>query len=110
MTDNLRELPVWEHETIQWFELAPGVAVPTLATDALFAYICGHGAAHLWARLRWRADVAALLAREPDGGDRLWHAVIAVVKPARPPAPSCSPGASSIRPCHRPSPHPHRSA
>jgi hypothetical protein len=76
MTDNPHEPPVWDHEAIQWVELAPGAAVPTLATDALFAYICNHGAAHLWARLRWVADVAALLAREPDGGDRLWHGAV----------------------------------
>ncbi|WP_164913513.1 nucleotidyltransferase family protein [Sphingomonas sp. UV9] len=77
MTDAAYERPVRDHEAIQWVELAPGAAIPTLATDALFAYICNHGAAHLWARLRWLADVAALLAREPDGGDRLWHAAVA---------------------------------
>lgn len=77
MTDNLHERPVRDREAIQWVELAPGAAVPTLATDALFAYVCNHGAAHLWARLRWLADVAALLAREADGGDRVWHAAIA---------------------------------
>ncbi len=47
------------------------------ATDALFDYICNHGAAHLWARSHWLVDVAALLAREPDGGDQLWHAAVA---------------------------------
>lgn len=77
MADNPREYPILERETIQWVELAPGAALPTLATDALFAYICNHGAAHLWARLRWLADVAALLARETDGGDRLWHGAVA---------------------------------
>ncbi|KQS46281.1 hypothetical protein ASG20_18220 [Sphingomonas sp. Leaf198] len=77
MTDALRERPAQDREAVQWVDLAPGAAVPTLATDALFAYICNHGAAHMWARLRWLADVAALLAREPDGGDRLWHAAVA---------------------------------
>ena len=77
MTDNPHERPVRDHDAVQWVELAPGAAVATLATEALFAYICSHGAAHLWARLRWLADVAALLAREPDGGDRLWHAAVA---------------------------------
>ncbi len=77
MTDNSSERLVWDCEAIQWVDLAPGAAVPTLATDALFAYICNHGAPHLWARLRWLADVAALLAREPDGGNRLWHAAVA---------------------------------
>ncbi len=77
MTDNLQERPVRDCDALQWVELAPGAAVPPLATDALFAYVCNHGAAHLWARLRWLADVAALLAREPDGGDRLWNAAVA---------------------------------
>lgn len=77
MTDALREAPIWDREAVQWVELAPGAAIPTLATDALFAYICNHGAAHMWARLRWLADVAGLLAREPDGGDRLWRGAVA---------------------------------
>ncbi len=77
MTDALHERPVWDREAVQWVELAPGAAVPTLATDALFAYVCHHGAAHMWARLRWLADVAGLLAREADGGDRLWRAAVA---------------------------------
>ncbi len=110
MTDNLHERPVQDREALQWVELAPGAAVPTLATDALFAYVCNHGAAHLWARLRWLADIAALLAREPDGGDRLWHAQSPVARPARPRPPSCSPGASSARPRRPPSQPLHRSA
>jgi hypothetical protein len=82
MTDTLHERPLRDRpardsDAVQWVELAPGAAVATLATEALFAYVCNHGAAHLWARLRWLADVAALLAREPDGGDRLWHAAVA---------------------------------
>jgi hypothetical protein len=49
----------------QWVELAPGMAVPTLARDELFAYLCVHGATHAWSRLKWLADVAALVGREP---------------------------------------------
>ena len=37
-------------------------SLPTLATPALFAYLCGHGAIQGWQRLKWVADVAALLA------------------------------------------------
>jgi hypothetical protein len=82
MTDTLHERPLRDRpardsDAVQWVELAPGAAVATLATEALFAYVCNHGAAHLWARLRWLANVAALLAPEPDGGDRLWHAAVA---------------------------------
>ena len=42
--------------------IAPHVALPTLATDELFAYLVVHGATHAWSRLKWLADVAALLA------------------------------------------------
>lgn len=39
-----------------------GQAVPTLATAELFAYLTVHGATHGWARLKWLADVAGLIA------------------------------------------------
>jgi len=45
----------------QLVEVAPGRTLPTLATEELFAYLCAHGAAHGWSRLKWLADVAALL-------------------------------------------------
>jgi len=38
-----------------------GGAVRTLADDALFAYLCVHGALHGWARLKWLADLNAWL-------------------------------------------------
>jgi hypothetical protein len=44
--------------------VAPGVELPTLAKDELFAYLCVHGATHAWSRLKWIADVGALLAGE----------------------------------------------
>ena len=34
----------------------------TLGDEDLFAYLCMHGARHLWNRLKWLADVNALLA------------------------------------------------
>lgn len=42
-------------------ELMPGTSLATLAPAPLFAYLVFHGAKHLWARLKWLADVAALL-------------------------------------------------
>jgi Uncharacterised nucleotidyltransferase len=33
-----------------------------LAPDDLFAYLCVHGAHHFWSRLKWLADLNALLA------------------------------------------------
>ncbi len=39
-----------------------GMTLPTLERDALFAYLCVHGAASGWRRAKWLADLAALLA------------------------------------------------
>lgn len=39
-----------------------GGAVRTLAPDLLHAYLCVHGGGHAWERLKWLADLAALLA------------------------------------------------
>ncbi len=45
----------------QEVQLAPGIALPTLALDELFAYLCVHGASSAWFRLKWITDLAALL-------------------------------------------------
>jgi hypothetical protein len=50
----------------QSVEVAPGMALPTLAKDELFAYLCAHGATHGWSRLKWLADLAALLKHEDE--------------------------------------------
>lgn len=52
----------------QWVEVAPGLCLPTLAREELFAYLCAHGAATAWSRLKWPADLAALLSREDAEG------------------------------------------
>ena len=44
--------------------IAPGRSVDTLGGDGLLAYLCVHGAAHGWMRLKWLADVYALLPHE----------------------------------------------
>jgi hypothetical protein len=47
----------------------------TLGDEDLFAYLCMHGALHWWSRLKWLADVNALLASTPeDGIERLVRA------------------------------------
>jgi hypothetical protein len=47
----------------------------TLGEEDLFAYLCMHGALHWWNRLKWLADVNALLATTPeDGVERLVRA------------------------------------
>jgi hypothetical protein len=53
------------HSPQQRVAIAPGLALPTLAKDELFAYLCVHGATHAWSRLKWLADVAALLKHDP---------------------------------------------
>jgi hypothetical protein len=54
-----------------------GETVATLADEALFAYLCAHGTAHGWARLKWLADVNAFLTRPgaPDV-ERLYREAI----------------------------------
>jgi len=50
----------------------------TFSGDDQFAYLCAHGAAFAWCRLKWLADVGAILARnDPDGMVRLYEAAIA---------------------------------
>jgi hypothetical protein len=45
----------------QEVEVAPGITLPTLARDEVFAYLCVHGASSAWFRLKWIADLSALL-------------------------------------------------
>ncbi len=48
------------------------VGLRTLGDEDLFAYLCMHGALHWWNRLKWLADVNALLLSTPqDGVERL---------------------------------------
>jgi hypothetical protein len=52
-------------------------ASPRDETDAklkdLLIYLCVHGAAHQWFRLKWLADIAALLAQMPQGERESFH-------------------------------------
>src|SRR3974377_2389702 len=50
-------------------------AVRTLGEEDLFAYLCMHGALHWWYRLKWLADINALLAAAPEASiERLFQA------------------------------------
>ena len=40
--------------------------IPTFRIEELFVYLCVHGAQHSWSRMKWLADVAALLATIPS--------------------------------------------
>ena len=50
------------HSPAQSVTLANGASLRTLAPDDLFAYLCVHGAHHSWSRLKWLADLNALIA------------------------------------------------
>lgn len=45
----------------QEVEVSPGLFLPTLRREEMFAYLCVHGAGSGWFRLKWASDVAALL-------------------------------------------------
>ena len=46
-------------------EVTPGLTLPTLADEELFAYLCVHGASSAWFRLKWVTDLAAFLDGRP---------------------------------------------
>jgi Uncharacterised nucleotidyltransferase len=48
-----------------------GRAVRTLAPEDLFLSMCVHAAKHLWARLCWLRDIAAVIERVPIDWDRV---------------------------------------
>jgi hypothetical protein len=50
------------HSARQTVRLGRGIELSTLATDELFSYLSVHGATHAWSRLKWLADLRALLA------------------------------------------------
>ena len=61
LVDNSAFLPRVSARSHKWLIRLGSRRVPTLPKDELFAYLCVHGAVHGWARLKWLADVAALL-------------------------------------------------
>ena len=46
--------------------LTGAMGLRTLGEEDLFAYLCMHGALHWWNRLKWLADINALLASTPE--------------------------------------------
>jgi hypothetical protein len=53
--------------------LGDGSNVRTLADDDLFAQVCVHGAGHAWSRLKWLADLNALVSSEDTDIARLYR-------------------------------------
>jgi hypothetical protein len=58
----------WLTEASRIVPLAGAAGLRTLGEEDLFAYLCIHGALHWWNRLKWLADVNALLASTPERG------------------------------------------
>ena len=49
-----------------------GASFSTLTDEELFLYLCVHGSVHVWFRLKWLADIAALLQRlAPENIERI---------------------------------------
>jgi hypothetical protein len=49
-----------------------GASLSTLPDEDLFLYLCVHGSVHMWFRLKWLADITALLQRlRPEAIDRI---------------------------------------
>lgn len=50
----------------QMVTVSDDMRIRTLTRDDLFVYLCVHGALHGWSRLKWLADVAALMAHDSE--------------------------------------------
>lgn len=74
LSDDLAEPVLPPPETWRRVEVAPNRTLAMLGDEALFVYLCVHGAAHGWARLKWLADIGAMLASSADGGNAYWRA------------------------------------
>jgi Uncharacterised nucleotidyltransferase len=74
LSSNLHLLPL--EATTLWSRpervRVAGTYVATLPDEELFLYLCVHGSMHMWLRLKWLADIAALLHEMPlDVIDRI---------------------------------------
>jgi Uncharacterised nucleotidyltransferase len=75
LNDNIMLLPdVGLDSPIRRVEVSKGRFLSTLCTDELFAYLCTHGASSAWFRLKWVADVGALIGGcPPEEIERLYR-------------------------------------
>ena len=68
----------------RFVSLAGNNAVRTLGEEDLFAYLCVHGALHVWNQLKWLADINALLAAASEGSAERLHRAASERGAARP--------------------------
>ena len=65
LTSNATLMPI--DDATLWSRSDPvrlnGVDFSTLPEEEMFLYLCIHGSAHVWFRLKWLVDIAALLPR-----------------------------------------------
>jgi hypothetical protein len=68
VADSPRLIPsINVHSQRQLVDVGSGIRLPTLADEELFAYLAVHGAWSAWFRLKWIADLAAILhQRRPE--------------------------------------------
>jgi len=77
LTDNPHLFPTPPQGSWQPVTLQNALSLMILSRDDLFFYLCVHGASHAWMRLKWPADIAALLADEDAAGiERLYRLAI----------------------------------
>jgi len=62
---------------LQSFPALNDTRIRTFVGDDQFAYLCAHGAGFAWCRLKWLADIGALLAHESTSITRLYRAAAA---------------------------------
>lgn len=79
LTDNMRLVAgIDAFARPQTVALSGGASVRTLSGDNLFAYLCVHGASHAWSRLKWLADLNALVAHKSEAEiERLYRHALA---------------------------------
>ena len=54
--------------SLRTIQITDATGLETFADEDLFVYLCTHGAVHCWFRLKWLADIGAILAQQPEGG------------------------------------------
>ena len=65
--EHLLNLPFDAHTLVD-VPLGSRISAPVLRLEDEFAYLCAHGAGHGWVRLKWLADINAILAQHSAEG------------------------------------------